>query len=353
MRATPEQLERQLARGLAPVYVVSGDEPLQSAEALDAIRAAARGAGCSERLVLDVDGTFDWTIFAHHAHSLSLFGERRILELRMPGGKPGAAGAAALTRYAEEPNPGDVLVVSCPRLDANALASRWYRALERAGVAVAVWPIPRRELPTWIGRRMVAVGLEPTAEAAAALAERVEGNLLACVQEIAKLHMLHGGGPVETEDVYAAVADSARFDVFDLVDSALAGHAARTVRITRTLREEGVEPLPVLGSLAWTIRSMAEMARGLEDGASLERLLERQRPWRRRQRMIERALGRHPPGAWWRMLRQAARVDRAIKGAGTDPWDALERLALAVCGVMIFEPSPYNGAATGGREVGG
>ncbi len=358
MRLSPEQLVRRLARprggdrarALAPIYVVSGDEPLQSGEALDALRAAARAQGFADRVVLHVEAGFDWSSFEQHADSLSLFGERRILELRMPGGKPGTAGAAALVRYAERPNPDNVLLISSGRLDGETTRSRWYRALERAGVVVAVWPIPAPQLPAWIGRRMAAAGLQPTSEAVEALAERVEGNLLACVQEIAKLRILHGAGAVDADDVHAAVADSARFEVFDLVDSALGGEPARTVRITRTLHEEGVEPLPVLGALAWTIRSLAEMAEARANGAAPDALFEKRPAWRRRRQVVEQALRRHERTLWWRLLREAARVDRVIKGGAGDPWDALERLALAVAGVMILPATPYN-AVSARNEV--
>ncbi|NIR30043.1 MAG: DNA polymerase III subunit delta [Gammaproteobacteria bacterium] len=347
MRLSLEQLAGHLTRvrddpgrTLAPIYLVSSDEPLQSSEALDAVRAAARDLGFTGRVVLHVDASFDWGTFEQHADSLSLFGERQMLELRMPSGKPGAAGAAALVRYAERPSPDNVLLISTGRLDAEAARSRWYRALDHAGAVVPVWPIRAPQLPAWIGRRMAAAGLKPTSEAVEALAERVEGNLLACVQEIAKLRILHGEGPVDADDVYAAVADSARFEVFDLIDSALGGQAARTVRITRTLHEEGVEPLPVLGTLAWTIRSLAEMASELANGATPDRLFQRQPVWRRRRRVVEEALRRHEPALWWRLLREAARVDRVIKGGTGDPWDALERLALGVAGVMILPATP-------------
>lgn len=347
MRLKPEQLAAHLARGLAPVYVVSGDEPLQRLETLDSVRAAARAAGFTDRIVLEADADFEWAEFSRHTATLSLFGDKRLLELRLSSpGRLGAAGAEALTRYAGAPPADTVLLIAAPRLDQKATASGWYRALERAGVCLQVWPVAGRELVRWVERRMRASGLEPTPQAAAALAERVEGNLLAAAQEIAKLGLVHGRGSVDVDVVHEVVAESARYSSFDLLDSALAGEAPRSMRILRGLREEGVDPLSVLGPLAWALRALAEVAVEMEAGGSLERALAQRPVWRRRQHAVARALRRHPPSAWWRMLQVAARVDRAVKGGEGEPWEELQRLVLVLGGVMPAAPSSYNAATT-------
>ncbi len=257
MQIQPEQLESRLRGALAPVYFISGDEPLRVMEAADAVRSRARAAGFEEREVLSVNAGFDWNSLAAAAGSLSLFSPRRVLDLRLPGGKPGEAGAKALRAYAEAPPEDTLLLITSGKLEPAARKSRWVQALDQAGVVVFVWPLDRRQLPAWVRTRLKRRGLEATPEAAALLAERVEGNLLACVQEIDKLYLLQGAGRVDARDIANAVADSARFDVYDLVDTALAGDGARGVRILNGLQGEGVAPAVVLWALARDLRQLA------------------------------------------------------------------------------------------------
>ena len=271
MRVRPEQLERRLARGLASVYVVHGDEPLQREESLDAIRAAARAAGFAERIVLHAESDFDWNELRTHAASLSLFAERRLIDLRVPGSSPGKDGGPALAQYASNPPPDMVLLLSCGRLDRRSTGTKWFKALEGAGDVVEVYPVRAHELPRWIAARSAAHGLAVERDAAEALAERNEGNLLACAQEIDKLRLLCEGRTITVDDVMRTVADSARFGTFDLIDPALEGNGARALRILQVLREEGVEPFHVLGSLTWAIRGVCAIAAGLEGGAPLRR----------------------------------------------------------------------------------
>ena len=350
MQLKPENLSSHLARELAGVYVISGDEPLQIDEALAMVRKSARDRGFTDRVVFHVDRQFDWNVLHEHADSLSLFAQKRLLEVRMRGGKPGAGGSEALLRYVSRPSPDNVLLVSSGMLDARERQARWYRALDQAGVTVQVWPLDSRSLPRWIMERMRRSALRATEEAAATLAERVEGNLLACAQEIKKLELLGATGEIDVQDVLRCVADSARFNPFDLVDSTLAGDAPRTARILHGLREEGVEPLPVLGTLAWEVRSLARIAADAARGARLEQVLNKHRAWARRRAGIERALRRHPGPSWLDMLRVAEDTDRVCKGMRrSDPWDAIERFALMICGVMIVSPSTYNSPGTASR----
>jgi DNA polymerase-3 subunit delta len=306
-------------------------------EALDTIRASARSRGFSERVVFDVDTTFDWKVLQHYGESLSLFAERRVLDVRMTTGKPGDAGAKVLVDYSRKPNSDDLLLLSTGKLDAGTKRSKWLNTLESAGVLLELWPPTAAQLPRWIERRTANLGLKITLEGAKALAERVEGNLLACVQEIDKLRLLHGEGSVDVHEVLAAVADSARFDVFDLVDCALAGDAARTLRILRGLREEGVEATFVAWALAREIRNLNRMSAELIQDGSIDALLRRHHVWERRKRPIRLALERHAPKNWLGMLKVAGTVDRVIKGVEPgDAWDELCRLGLMVCGVMIL-----------------
>ncbi len=348
MKLRAEQLDAHLAKTLAPVYVISGDEPLLEAEIVDRIRAAARARGFTDREVLAAEPGFDWSRLAAVAGNRSLFGGRTLIELRLPGGKPGDAGARELMRLAEHPSEETLLVVRCPRLDAAAQRTRWYKALEAAGAAIAVYPVERARLPDWIARRMRARGLEPTPEVVSFLAERVEGNLLAAAQEIEKLLLLHGEGRPDLETVTRAVTDSARFSVFDLADAALEGNPARVARILAGVRAEGTEAVLVLWSLAREVRTLARVAHAVEAGATPARALAEERVWDRRKPLVGRALRRLPAAGWQRLLRACARIDRIVKGAEAgDAWQELLQLALAVAGAEPF------GAAAAGRARGG
>ena len=335
MRVKPEQLDHHLRRGLAPVYLVSGDEPLQCMEVADAIRAHARAAGCSERLVFEAERGFDWNALSQAQASLSLFAERRLLELRLPSGKPGAEGSKALQAYLAAPAADDVLLILTGKLDKENQNAKWFTAIDRAGVVVQVWPVELAHLPAWIERRMRAKGLQPTPEAAALLAARVEGNLLACAQEIEKLALLRAGA-LDEQAVAAAVADSARYSVYDLVDRALAGEAAQCARVLQGLRAEGEEPVLVLWALARELRTLAQMRAALAAGKGEDALLAEYRVWDKRKALVRAALRRHSPHACRELLRRAAAADRVIKGAARgDAWDELLQLTLGLAGVEV------------------
>ena len=354
MRVRPEQLERHLRRGLASVYVVHGDEPLQREESLDAIRSAARAAGFAERIVLHAETGFDWSELGAHAANLSLFAERRLIDLRVTGGSPGRDGGPVLTQYAANPPPDMVLLMSCGRLDRRSTATKWFKALESAGDVIEVFPVRTRDLPRWIVDRSAARDLEVERDAAELLAERSEGNLLACAQEIDKLRLLARGRSITVDDVMSTVADSARFGAFDLIDPALEGDGARVARILGVLREEGVEPIHVLGSLTWAIRGVCGIAAGLDSGARLDDVLRSGfGAWWRRRHLVQRALGRMPRPGWVRLLATAEGVDRILKGAPTrsgavirwsraDAWAGLDRIALEMCRVKLPPAAPYN-----------
>lgn len=328
-----DKLEAELARALAPVYVVSGDDPLLCNEAADRIRAAARAGGFSERSVFTVERGFDWQELAAAGASMSLFAERRLLELRMASAKPGTAGAKALSAYAASPPDDNLLLILAPRLDKSSLRTAWVRALDGAGVVVQVWPLDRRQLPRWIASRMRAEGLRPGPGAAELIADRVEGNLLAADQEIRKLALLLGEGNVSEEQVARAVTDSARFDVFGLVDAADAGDLGRSHRILAGLRGEGVEPVLVLWALARELRALAGVSWQLGQGGIEGDAMRSAGIWPRRQPLARRVLARHPLPDLHRLLRRTADVDRVIKGSAPGrPWQALADLVTAIAG---------------------
>jgi len=340
MRLKPEQISAHLQRSMAPVYLVSGDEPLQVAEVCDAIRARARDKGCGERLVFNVETGFDWNALLQARDTLSLFAEQRVVELRLPGGKPGEAGAKALGEYAARLPAGDVLLVIAGKIDKDAQRSKWFTSLEQAGVVVQVWPLSAAQLPAWIERRMRAKGLQPTREAVALLAEQVEGNLLACAQEIEKLLLLHGPGEVDDAAVRAAVADSARYSVYDLSDRALSGEGAAVTRILRGLQGEGEEPVLVLWALCREIRALASMADELQRGRAMDQVFSQHKVWENRKALVRVALKRGSPQIFRGLLRRAARADRVIKGAASgNVWDELLQLALGLAGFSVIEPA--------------
>ncbi len=341
MRIKPEQLSSHLKRGLAHVYLVSGDEPLQLEECCDAIRAQARQESYTEREVLTATKDFDWGGLTHAAQSLSLFAQRRVLELRLPTGKPGDAGGAALAAYAAHPPQDNLLLVICPKLDSATQKSKWFSALERAGVIVQIWPVAMEAMPAWITRRMNAKGMQVSSEAAALLAERVEGNLLAAVQDIEKLYLLYGPTRIDLDAITHAVTDSARFDVYEFVDTALKGDAPRTARILAGLRGEGVEPILVLWALAREMRSLAGMAYDCQGGMSPEQALVKYRVWDKRKLPVSHALRRHKLAVWQQQLRTAAQIDRMIKGVcAGNVWDELLQMSLAVAGVRLIKGEP-------------
>lgn len=337
MKLKPDQLKSHFAKSMAPVYLVSGDEPLQVGEACDAIRARARVLGYGGREVMYVETGFDWGALHAAANSLSLFSERRIIELRLPSGKAGDAGSKALVEYAQRPADDAVLLMITGKLDKAVMSSKWVGALDKVGVVVQVWPVEVRHLPSWIIERMRARGMQPDAEAAALLAERVEGNLLAAAQEIEKLFLLHGAGKINAQAITEAVVDSARFDVYGLVDSALAGDAARAARMLHGLHSEGVEPVLVLWALAREIRSLAQMAHEIQSGgAAVDQVLAAHRVWEARKPLIKGGLKRHSLTQWHAMVHHVGQIDRIIKGVmpGND-WDELLQLILLMAGTRF------------------
>jgi DNA polymerase-3 subunit delta len=341
MQLRPEQLDAHLKKHLAPVYFISGDEPLRVLEAADAVRAAARVQGFDEREVLTVQAGFDWNSLLAEAGNLSLFAQRRIIDLRIPTGKPGDAGARALREFVVQPPEDTLLLVTAGKLEPAARKSKWVQALEQAGVAVFVWPLAAQELAGWVRARMRKRGLEPDADAVRMLAERVEGNLLACVQEIDKLYLLRGGGPVDAGDIAGLVADHARYDVYTLVDAALAGRAARGVRILNGLQAEGVAPPVVLWALARELRQLAAMAAELGKGQSLGGVLTRYRVWANRKEVVGAALQRLSAATCARLLRHCAAIDRVCKGrAAGNAWDELLQLTLQLAGQPALAGPP-------------
>lgn len=236
MKLNFNQLGSHLDKTLQPVYFISGDEPFQVDESVRLIREAAKSQGYTEREVYHVDRSFDWSELTNSVNSMSLFAERKVIELRIPTGKPGDKGSKALVAYTSQIPEDNLLLIVSGKLDSNQTKSKWFKALDVAGAMLAVWPLEIQQLPGWLKQRMQIRGLQPTEDALTILAEQVEGNLLAADQELEKLRMLYGEGAITAENVIEAVSDSARFDAFALVDVALQGDPVRVSRILHGLK---------------------------------------------------------------------------------------------------------------------
>ena len=321
MKIRANQLSSHLQNSLAPCYLVTGDEHLLVAEALDDIRDAARGRGFGHRELHVATTGFDWNQLTASTGTMSLFAEQRIVELRLPTGKPGRAGGQAIIELVELAGPDLLFIVTGPKLDSSTARSGWARALDSKGVSLPIWPIGVRELPGWISQRMRQAGLQPDREAVALIADRVEGNLLAAGQEIEKLRLLLGEGKVSVEDVTAAVAKSSRYDVYKLADAAMAGDARRAVKILGGLRAEGVEPVIVMWALTRELRTLAALEDAVRQGNDLGSAMRAARVWNSREGLVRSCVGRHAQGAFRRLLKASGRADAAAKGQRYgDPW---------------------------------
>ncbi len=329
MKLTVEDLPRHLSKGLQPLYVIHGAAMLLAIEAADAIRAAARDAGCSEREVLIADSGFKWAELRNSSQSMSLFSTRKLLDLRIPSGKPGVEGAQALQEYCQHLNADTVTLISLPRLDAATMKSKWFSTLAEQGVVIAADEIALNELPAWLAVRLKRQNQSADADTLAFLAQRVEGNLLAAKQEIQKLALLFPEGPLSFEQVKDAVMDVARYDVFKLSEAMLAGDAARFVHILEGLREEGTATVLILWALAEDIRTMAKVSRAMQQSGNLAGALRDARVWGVKQKLVERAARRFSPAFAERALRQAALIDKLVKGLRSgDVWDELMQLGV-------------------------
>ncbi len=329
MKLRANQLASHLKHNLAPCYLVSGDEHLLVGEALDQIRNAARARGFGAREVYVGQTGFDWSQLTAAASNHSLFAERRIIEVRLPTGKPGRQGGAALTDFVARLGPELMLIVSSAKLDRSAAASKWAKTIESKGASLAIWPIGVRELPGFIADRMRRAGLEPERSAVRLIADRVEGNLLAASQEIEKLRLLHGEGKIRGEDVGRAVANSSRYDVYKLADAALAGDAGRALKILGGLQAEGVEPVIAVWSLTRELRTLARLAAAVSRNADLGAQMRKLGVWRNREGLVRGCVSRHSEQDLYRLLKAAGRADALAKGqAFGDPWQLAADIVL-------------------------
>lgn len=337
MQLRADQLASNLDRqGLSPIFCISGDEPLQMLESTDLIRQYARRNGFDERSVLNVDAGFDWNQLHEVSANLSLFSSRLLIELRLGKHKPGRQGGAALVDYAKTASPDNVLLITAAKIDKQAQKTKWYQALADAGTTIHVWPIESARLPGWIITRTKQYGKQISRDAASFVADKVEGNLLAARQELEKLCLLVDKPEIDVQDVMQAVSDSARFDVFSLIECTFTGNTERTLRMLRGFKSEGIEPLIVFGALMWELRHVCSMAHEISAGTAKEKVFAAFRVWPQRKPAINAILNRLNTAQLHSLLHTANTIDKALKGAiRSNSWELLENFMFRIGGIRL------------------
>lgn len=326
MNVRPDQLVSMIGKNIFPVYMVSGDEPLQQMESLDVIRASLKENDYLEREVLDVDAQFDWQRLMDEAANMSLFATRRIVELRLPSAKPGRQGAQILKEYLSRPPEDTVLIINAGKIDGSAKKSAWYKSIEKNGLVVQCWPVPVEKLSGWLKQRFKQRDMDAEYEVLAYISQHVEGNLLAADQEIEKLYLLLGPGKITYADVAEAVTSQSRYSVFELVDMLLTGNTARVVKILVGLKAEGIVPVVVNWAIAKDVRLLSQAA---VDVSSADYLLKRSGVWQSRVTMFKSCLSRHSLRSFQMMLKRCAYIDATSKGmVDANVWDEIESLCV-------------------------
>ena len=339
MKFNSDNLSAQIKRGLPTICLMTGDEPLLLGEACDAVRAAARERGFSERQVFHVERGFDWQELRASTQAMSLFAEQRLIEVRLGGTGPGNEGSEVLTDLAAQGVPDILLMVIADKLDPRSLSTKWVSSIEKHGWVVQVWPVDMVQLPAWIERRLQRAGLQAESGVAALIAERVEGNLLAAQQEIDKLALLHTATTLTVENIMDAVADSARYDVLQLGIAAMQGQASRALHILEGLKEEGVASTLILWGLHKDLQALSRAAFGISRGQNVDAAIQASGAWRPRHAAMKQALSRLKLTPLRAMLVDAAQADAAIKGAiRRDPWLELRGLVARLSGVRLARP---------------
>ena len=337
MKLRLEQLTTHLNKGLQPLYLISGDEPLLVHEANQAIQQQAKQLGYQERQQITVDKSFNWQTLLDNANMLSLFSTKKIIELRLQANKPGDKGSKALQRYCEKLPQDTLLLIISNKLDSASQKTLWYKAIDKVGVTLPVWPIEGNQLPTWIKQRLQQVNLSTSQEGLALIAEQTQGNLLAAQQTIEKLRLLYTEGNITTEQIAAMIADSARFDIFQLADCALAGDITQAIRIFNGLLADGSESILILWVLAREIRQLIPMGYSKQQGMPISQVLQQHRVWQKRKPIVQKALERHDKVYLEKLLQCSSEIDGMIKGNRSgNVTDALLQLICGIAGQPLM-----------------
>lgn len=341
MLAKPEQLATQLQKQLPPMVWISGDETLLVQEACDTVRQIARDQGFSEREVHDAGNHFDWNILLESATSLSLFADRKIIDLRLHSPKLDNDARKILQAYVDDPGEDNLLLITSGRIEKAALNTKWFKAIEAKGLVVQIWPVNAQQLPGWIAQRMKKAGLSADADSINIISQRVEGNLLAAAQEIDKLALLAGDRQLTPAIVARAVADSSRFNVFALADACLAGQTGKALNILNHLKAEGDDPLKLLFFLTREIRSLLRMLGKVRQGQNINGVMQSERVWQNRMSLVGHALRSHDIDGLERLLLKARRVDQSVKGLlDASPWDEITAIVLGLCNTPTAVDDP-------------
>lgn len=330
MNVRPDQLSATLTDKVFPLYFVCGDEPLQQMEAGDAIRRFLRTQDYIEREVLDIDANFDWQRFTDETATMSLFAQRRILELRLPSTKPGRQGGQIIKAYCQHPVEDIVVLVNAGRVDASTKKSAWFKAIEQSAMVVQCWQVKAEKLPAWVKQRFLQAGMQPDTDVVSYVCQHIEGNLLAAAQEIDKLLLLIGPGKIHYSDVAEAMTRQSRYSLFELMDMILKGNQPRVIRIVDGLKAEGMEPLLINSMLVKDIRLLAKAA---EDISSADSLLRRSGIWASRAVLFKSCLQRHSARFFQAMIKRCARIDQASKGlVQANVWDEIMGMSFHIAG---------------------
>ena len=338
MKIKPEQLSRTLSSNNLPLYWLSGDEPLLMQEAADLIRTQYREKGYIEREIFNVDKNFDWGQFLQSIGNLSLFAEKKIIELRLSTAKMEDAGKKAIQHYLSELSPDYLILLSGPKLEVATLKTNWFTAIEKHGVFVQIWPIKTEELSTWLEKRLRREGIQADNEAIHLLGDKVEGNLLAAMQEIEKLKLLASAAgkntvQLDAKTVMQVVADSSRYSAYQLIDAGLLGEVSRTQKMLARLKNEGIFPLIILNAICRELRTLLPMLEKKREGQGVNAIIQSARVWYNRKQAVAAALARLDTQIIWELLDHSRLIDQSIKGLSkADPWIELSLLLLNLSG---------------------
>jgi DNA polymerase-3 subunit delta len=337
MRIKPEELANALQKNLASVYLLSGDEPLQILELSDAIRQAAKRAGFSERDIFSTDSGFDWSDISNAASSLSIFGDKKVLDLRVPNANFGTEGAKTLTTYCKYLPADTILLITCGKLKKDSLKTPWFEAIDKVGITIQVHPLEGEELLQWLKNRLKQRGMSTDNEGIQLLSTRIEGNLLAAAQEIEKLYVLYGGGILTVEQIFDVVADSSRYDAFKLIDTVHATNINRIFKLLDGLQAESIAAPSVLGALNHEARTIIKIKLALSSGQSKYNVFREHKIWGKRTSLMEKALKRLSHNQLFEILSLSAKADRQAKGQEFgDAWETI----LAVCLLFTAQNTP-------------
>lgn len=329
MKLPHYQLEQHLSKQLAPAYVISGDELFLKNEAVSLIRKTAKREGFSERIRIAPEAGYNWEQLYSQLYANSLLAEKRLIELDFRDSLPPKTASAILQAYAEKPAPDTVLLIDISKIDDKIAKSGWYKSLDKIAMMVAVWPIPREQLPQWIMQRIKKYKLQINPDAANLLADCVEGNLIAAAQTIEKLYLLKPAQPIDSQLVASILTDESRFTIFDFIEHLFAGQQQRALHILEYLRQDGIEPVLILWAITRELRLLADMSAQHKQGHPMDAIFQKFRVFAKRQQTVRAFLNKYNAEYCWQQLTHAAHIDNLIKGAAAgNAWDALQLFCL-------------------------